>query len=495
MDTSEKEAFLERNKSNMKRKYHAINSPQKEKKQEAYKKSKSTKHNLDYFICNFQNKIREGPCYICCVCNRLLYKKSVKLLNRNSCNSTVPKFVFTNITSFGNKEYICSTCHSKVAKGKIPCQAVYNDISVDEIPVELALLEKLDQIVIAQRIVFEKIIIMPKGQQKKVSGAICNVPVDCESLRVGVPWSWCDKQQEAFDKIKVAITTAPVLQFYDVQKEVTLTCDASNHGLGAACLQDGKPVAYASQALSATQKRYAQIEKELLAVTPIAPLKMDELKKETASDPVLAKLITTINNGWHESLKETDPDLQVFFNFREQLIVQYDIVFKGEKIVVPSTLRSDYLNQIHQGYPGLEAMKNRVCDIFYWPALSRDVEVLLSQCSVCNAYRRHKQKEPLKIHEVPVQPWSVVASNLFIWNGTDYLITADSYSGWFELNTLSTGTSSRIVIQIVFRDLEYQTNYLQIMALSMQVWILRSSPMNGVSSTKPAVLDFPKAMA
>ena len=52
-------------------------------------------------------------------------------------------------------------------------------MSVDEIPIELALLEKLEQILIAQRIVFEKIIIMPKGQQKKVSGAICNVPVDC----------------------------------------------------------------------------------------------------------------------------------------------------------------------------------------------------------------------------------------------------------------------------------------------------------------------------
>ena len=215
MGTSEKEACLERNRSNMKRKYQEINSPQKQKKQEAYKKSKSTIYNLDYFISNFHNKIREGPCYICSVCNRLLYKKSVKLLNKNTCSSSVPKSVFTNITSVDNKEYICltsegskssthylgdknrfdvsskgpssgirkyicSTCHSKVAKGRIPCQAIYNDMSVDEILVELALLEKLEQILIAQRIVFEKIIIMPKGQQKKVSGAICNVPVDCD---------------------------------------------------------------------------------------------------------------------------------------------------------------------------------------------------------------------------------------------------------------------------------------------------------------------------
>ena len=51
---------------------------------------------------------------------------------------------------------------------------------VDEIPAELASLEKLEQILIAQRIVFEKIIIMPKGQQRKIKGAICNVPVECD---------------------------------------------------------------------------------------------------------------------------------------------------------------------------------------------------------------------------------------------------------------------------------------------------------------------------
>ena len=84
------------------------------------------------------------------------------------------------IALFDSKEYICTTCHSKTVKGKIPCQAVYNDMSVDEIPVDLTLLEKLEQILIAQRIVFEKIVVMPKEQQKKVSGAICNVPVNCD---------------------------------------------------------------------------------------------------------------------------------------------------------------------------------------------------------------------------------------------------------------------------------------------------------------------------
>ena len=44
---------------------------------------------------------------------------------------------------------------------------------VDDTPVELASLEKLEQILIAQRIVFEKIIVIPKGQQRKEKG--CNL--------------------------------------------------------------------------------------------------------------------------------------------------------------------------------------------------------------------------------------------------------------------------------------------------------------------------------
>ena len=47
---------------------------------------------------------------------------------------------------------------------------------VDEIPTKLSSLEKLQQIQIA----LEKIVVMHKGQQRKIKGAICNVPVECD---------------------------------------------------------------------------------------------------------------------------------------------------------------------------------------------------------------------------------------------------------------------------------------------------------------------------
>ena len=47
---------------------------------------------------------------------------------------------------FDGKENICKTSYSKVIKGELPCQAVVNNMYVDETPTQLASLEKLEQV-------------------------------------------------------------------------------------------------------------------------------------------------------------------------------------------------------------------------------------------------------------------------------------------------------------------------------------------------------------
>ena len=79
-------------------------------------------------------------------------------------------------------------------------------------------------------------------------------------------WCWYEQHQKSYDKIKKACGEQPLLRYYDVSKNVTLSLDASMSALGAVCLQEGQPVAYASRALTDCQTKYAQIEKELLAI-------------------------------------------------------------------------------------------------------------------------------------------------------------------------------------------------------------------------------------
>ena len=79
-------------------------------------------------------------------------------------------------------------------------------------------------------------------------------------------WFWHEEHHRSLKRIKAVLTSSPVLRFYDIGKPVTLQVDASQSGLGACLIQEGHPVIYASRSLTNTEKLYAQIEKELLAI-------------------------------------------------------------------------------------------------------------------------------------------------------------------------------------------------------------------------------------
>jgi hypothetical protein len=82
----------------------------------------------------------------------------------------------------------------------------------------------------------------------------------------GQDWKWEAEHASSFAEIKALAAAAPILKYYNVNEPVTIQCDASDFGLGASLLQGGRPVAYASKALSWTERKYAQIEKEALAI-------------------------------------------------------------------------------------------------------------------------------------------------------------------------------------------------------------------------------------
>ena len=84
--------------------------------------------------------------------------------------------------------------------------------------------------------------------------------------RKNAEWSWSEEQELAFKEVKKLATEAPILSYFDPTCPLEVQCDASKKGLGAALMQRGKPIAYISRALTPTEQRYAQIEKECLAI-------------------------------------------------------------------------------------------------------------------------------------------------------------------------------------------------------------------------------------
>ena len=67
-----------------------------------------------------------------------------------------------------------------------------------------------------------------------------------ELIKEKVPFNWGPEHEESFTMLKSEISKAPVLVYYNPQKETVLQTDASIKGLGACLLQEEKPVSFAS---------------------------------------------------------------------------------------------------------------------------------------------------------------------------------------------------------------------------------------------------------
>ena len=276
-------------------------------------------------------------------------------------------------------------------------------------------------------------------------------------------WHWDAQHQESFDNIKKILVSGNVLAYFDPDKETVLSVDASKDGLGAVLVQDGRPIAFASRALSDTEKRYAHIEKETLAVVfgcerfhnylygrkflvesdhkplevivkktldkappriqrfllklqkyqfelkhvpgkkipvadtlsraylpschspiskkadiqvhlmlqslPITSEKYGKMISETKRDESMKELKNLVMNGWPDHKQQLPEAVKPYWNFREEIHCADGLMFKGNCIVVPSSMRKEILNKIHDSHLGIEKCRRRARAVVYWPGM------------------------------------------------------------------------------------------------------------------------------
>ena len=348
-----------------------------------------------------------------------------------------------------------------------------------------------------------------------------------------------DAQQAAFGKLKNAVTTTPVLRYYNLDEEVTPQCDASQSGLGAALLQNGQPVAYASRALTPAETRYAQIAKELLAnvfacdrfhtyvygrelvnvktdhkpLEPIftkplaiAPKRLQrmllklqqyslsvrykkgkdlhladtlsraylpevnacestreleeidhrawmpvreetwlQLKNAAADDPVQQTLRAVIKRGWPDSKADVPECVHPYYDIRDELTVQEELIVKGQQLVVPRVLRKELMEKTHSSHIGIEGCIRRARDTFFWPRITVELKEYISKCEVCLTHRSGQGKEPILQHEFVARPWGKISADLCELDKRTLLVVSDYYSNYIEVARLNTSTSRAII--------------------------------------------------
>ncbi|KAL0161181.1 hypothetical protein M9458_044906, partial [Cirrhinus mrigala] len=185
----------------------------------------------------------------------------------------------------------------------------------------------------------------------------------------------------------------------------------------------------------------------LIANIQVSDNKLKEIIAATAQDTQLTTLNQVTKTGWPDTYKQCPPLIREYWNPRCDISEIDGIMFKGEKIIVPQSLRKDMLDRIHTGHMGMEKCKHRARDLLFWPRMGQQIETMVGQCRICQERRNANTKEPLLSHTIPARPWQVVGTDLFTWNEQNIII-ADYYSRYFEMERLNSCTALAVITKL-----------------------------------------------
>ena len=152
---------------------------------------------------------------------------------------------------------------------------------------------------------------------------------------------------------------------------------------------------------------------------------LQAIRQATQTDDELALLKHTIMTGWPTNIREIPQILHPYWTFREELTIDDGLVLKGTHIVIPTTKREAILRQIHNSHLGLTKCKLHAKQAVYWPGQNEQLEQLILNCQLCLKYSRSKKKtdECFTLgQEVPLTPWTKLATDLFHFEGQSNLL-------------------------------------------------------------------------
>ena len=93
------------------------------------------------------------------------------------------------------------------------------------------------------------------------------------------------------------------------------------------------------------------------------PILWEDIVTKTAADPVLCLLSSKIKQGFPTKFYYLNKDLSPYWNIRNSLDVEGEVVWYNGRIVVPASLPSRALDVPHSARQGITSMENRAREI------------------------------------------------------------------------------------------------------------------------------------
>ncbi|XP_028410375.1 uncharacterized protein K02A2.6-like [Dendronephthya gigantea] len=162
-------------------------------------------------------------------------------------------------------------------------------------------------------------------------------------------------------------------------------------------------------------------------------------------DETLQALKKIVQSGWPETKVSLPEAITPYFHFRDELVIESGFILRGDRLIIPKSLRKVLLESLHASHQGIQSTLRRAREIVYWPNMNSEIKDYISKCDLCCSMGPKQLKETLICHDVPERPWAKIATDLFQFESKDYMITVDYFSNFFEIDRLP-NTSARTVI-------------------------------------------------
>ena len=150
--------------------------------------------------------------------------------------------------------------------------------------------------------------------------------------------------------------------------------------------------------------------------------------QEMQKDPILLTVHWLTLNGWPNVWRHVPRTAHNYWDFRDKLSIEGDLLMKGERIVIPTSCRDSILADLHKSHEGTNRSLFLARTCMYWPGMEADMMDYIKWCVTCIDNAK-MPVETLHPHEVPAGPWIKVGMDLFQDDsGQKFLIIADYFS-------------------------------------------------------------------
>ena len=113
---------------------------------------------------------------------------------------------------------------------------------------------------------------------------------------------------------------------------------------------------------------------------------------------------------------------------RDELTVEDNIILRGDRTLIPESMKPYIKEQIHSAHMGIEKCRLRAQASVFWPGISQDIENYVKNCDTCLRHQRNQPHQPLMPHDVPELPWQTVGADIMTLYGQDHIVLVDYHS-------------------------------------------------------------------